>query len=143
MIKITTNQQLLDNFYIFSSSFSSTLCKLLKNYKNNSLQTTVVSRLTVAIALSITDEMKLLDVTGVEKKLTRHHVHWMMVTGWFSFIMAWILHIFYYMIHPSAVDFHPNRLRRKSSVYILGQNIDIFNMFGNIVICIKAIFNIT
>ena len=87
---------------------------------------------TIAIALSVTDEMKLLDVTGAEKKLTRSDVHWMMVTGWISFIIAWVLDIIYYKLHPSAVDFNPNRLRRKLSLYVLGQNVDVSNIFGSL-----------
>ena len=136
------NHHLSDNFFIFSSFFSWTLGMLKQKlpyftvlsvaHPNFALTHVLhyVLRLTIAIVLSITDDMKLLDVNGAEKKLTRSDVHWMMVTGWFTFIIAWILDIIYYKLHPSAVDFNPNRLRRKLSLFVLGQNIDITSIFG-------------
>ena len=70
--------------------------------------------------MQITDNMKLVDVNGFEHEITRHHINMMMVVGWISFFLAWILNIVYYALHPSAVDFNLSRLKKKLTVGVLG-----------------------
>ena len=60
--------------------------------------------------------MKLIDVNGNSHEFTSYHVHMMMAVGWVCFILAWILNIVYYFLHPSAVDFELSRLHEKLKI---------------------------
>ena len=73
--------------------------------------------LTLATIVNITDEMKLIDVNGVEHEFKSEHVHMMLHVGWSFFFIAWILNIIYYKLHPSAVDFRFARVKGKFEEY--------------------------
>ena len=55
--------------------------------------------------------------------------------GWGSFILAWIINIAFYAIHPSRVDVLPSLLHKKMFINILGHKFDIkrrqFYKLGN------------
>ena len=91
----------------------------------------------------MSDDMKLIDVHGVEHKLARHHINWMISVGWLSFFLAAVLNIIYYKLHPSAVDFNLGRMGTKLFLNIFGRPIyiqDILGLFQIIVIIILYIF---
>ena len=67
--------------------------------------------------------MKLIDVNGNSHEFTSYHVHMMMAVGWVCFILAWILNIVYYFLHPSAVDFELSRLHEKLKIPVFGNTI--------------------
>ena len=77
--------------------------------------------LTIATWINMSDDMKLIDVNGFSHKLTSFHVHMMMLTGWLSFILAWIMNILYYKIHPSEVIFDSKKFKEKLFIYIFGE----------------------
>ena len=79
--------------------------------------------------IQMADEMKLIDVHGVEHKLARHHVNWMISIGWVSFFLAAVLNIIYYKLHPSAVDFNFGRIGGKLFLNIFGKPIYIIGKF--------------
>ena len=89
-------------------------------------------RLTALTSLNITGDMKLIDVNGNSHEFTSYHVHMMMIVGWVCFILAWILNIVYYFLHPSAVDFELSRLHEKLKIPV----------FGNIIWDISKTFKI-
>ena len=80
-------------------------------------------RLTALTSLNITGDMKLIDVNGNSHEFTSYHVHMMMIVGWVCFIIAWILNIVYYFLHPSAVDFELSRLHEKLKIPVFGNYI--------------------
>ena len=61
--------------------------------------------------------MKLIDVNGVKHDFKSNHVYMMLKVGWIFFLLAWILHIIYYKLHPSAVDFRLERVKGKYKEY--------------------------
>lgn len=64
--------------------------------------------------------MRLIDVNGRPHDLTEHQVRMMITIGWMTFLAAWVMNIFFYKTHPSAVDFSPKRLKDKMFIYIFG-----------------------
>jgi len=73
--------------------------------------------LTLATLLNITDNMKLIDVNGVKHEFKSDHIYMMLKVGWIFFLLAWILNIIYYKLHPSAVDFRLERVKGKYKEY--------------------------
>ena len=71
----------------------------------------------------MTPTMKLIDVNGVPHDLTEAQVRIMIMTGWLTFLAAWVINIFFYMTHPSSVDFSPKRFKNKMIIYIFGKKI--------------------
>ena len=49
----------------------------------------------------------------------------LLALGWASFILAWIINIAFYAIHPSYVDVLPSLLHRKMFINVLGYKFDI------------------
>ena len=80
-------------------------------------------RLTVITSLSITDNMKLIDVNGNSHEFTSYHINMMMAVGWVCFILAWILNIVYYFLHPSAVDFKLSTFNQKLKIPVFGRTV--------------------
>ena len=65
--------------------------------------------------------MRLIDVNGLPHDLTEHQVRMMITIGWMTFLAAWVMNIFFYKTHPSAVDFSPKRFKDKMFIYIFGK----------------------
>ena len=78
----------------------------------------------------MSNDMKLIDVHGVEHKFARHHINWMISIGWLSFFLAAVLNIIYYKLHPSAVDFNLGRMQRKLFLNIFGRPMYIQDILG-------------
>ena len=55
--------------------------------------------------------------------LNLFHAKMIMMFGWVAFFASWISNIFYYKVHPSAVDFNPWRFRFKLFIYFLGRKV--------------------
>ena len=88
------------------------------------------SRLTISTELSLTNNMKLMDVNGYPHDLTPYQVRMMITIGWIAFFSSWTMNILFYAVHPSAVDFNLERLRDKCYIYILGRKINLFDRKG-------------
>ena len=71
--------------------------------------------------VSLTDDMKLIDVNGITHELTKFQVRMIILTGWLTFLSSWIMNILFYMVHPSSVDINPGRFRNKCFIYIFGK----------------------
>ena len=70
--------------------------------------------------------MKLIDVNGNAHKLTPQQVTGMIIVGWVAFLMAGVMNIAYYKVHPSSVDFSPSRLWKKMFIYLLGKKLSMW-----------------
>ena len=70
--------------------------------------------------------MKLIDVNGNAHKLTPQQVIGMIIVGWVAFLLAGVMNIAYYKVHPSAVDFSPSRLWKKMFIYLLGKKMSLW-----------------
>ena len=87
-------------------------------------------RLTVPVLIeaSLSDSMKLIDVNGNPHPMTKFQVRVMIMIGWLTFLLATLMNILFYKVHPSFVDFKPKRFKEKGFIYLFGRKI-IF--FGN------------
>lgn len=90
----------------------------------------VFSRLTISTELFTTNNMKLIDVNGYPHDLTSFQVRMMIAFGWIAFILSWMFNILFYAVHPSVVDFNPERIRDKCYIYILGRKIHLLSKKG-------------
>ena len=79
--------------------------------------------------VSLTDDMKLIDVNGNTHELTKFQVRMIVITGWLTFLFAWIMNILFYMVHPSSVDVKPARFGDKCFIFIFGKKKSLFG-FG-------------
>ena len=70
--------------------------------------------------------MKLIDVNGDPHRLTPHQVITMIIVGWTAFLLAGVMNIAYYKVHPSSVDFSPRRLYKKMFIYLLGKKMSLW-----------------
>ena len=61
-------------------------------------------RLTIWTAVLMTDEMKLIDVTGKAHSISKRSTRLILVAGWIFFVVSSIFHCIFYKIHPSATD---------------------------------------
>ena len=75
----------------------------------------------MATEVSLTDDMKLIDVNGNSHELTKFQVRMIILTGWLAFISSWIVNILFYTVHPSSVDINPKRFKEKCFFYIFGK----------------------
>ena len=75
--------------------------------------------------VNVTDEMKLIDVNGNPHVMTPRQVGVMIIIGWASFLLAWIMNIMFYKVHPSSVDFSLSGLCKKMFIYICGRKISL------------------
>ena len=79
--------------------------------------------LSVSTALNFKNTMEIKDVNGRPHDFTQYQVQMIMLIGWVAFFASWISNIFYYKVHPSAVDFNTGRFRSKFFVYFLGRKV--------------------
>ena len=49
-------------------------------------------------------EIDVIDDKGMERTITKSNTRWMLFTGWMLQIIAHILNIVYYLIHPSSPE---------------------------------------
>ena len=82
----------------------------------------------MSIEVSLSDQMRLIDVNGNSHPMTKFQVRMMMVIGWLAFLLAGWMNILFYKVHPSFVDFSPKRLKRKCFIYIFGRKIVFFKI---------------
>ena len=87
-----------------------------------------MSRLTVSIETSLSDNMRLIDVNGNPHPLTKFQVRMMIMIGWLAFLLAGMMNILFYSIHPSFVDFSPKRFKEKCFIYFFGSKINFFGI---------------
>ena len=83
--------------------------------------------MTAHTVISMSADMKLIDVNGNTRHLTGHQVKVMMTVGWIAFLGGWLMNILLYKLHPSAVDFSPKRFKQKLFIYICGKPHFFFN----------------
>ena len=50
----------------------------------------------------------------------------MLITGWAAFLLAGVMNIAYYKVHPYSVDFCPKRLWKKMFIYIFGRKMSLW-----------------
>ena len=70
--------------------------------------------------------MKLIDVNGDPHRLTPDQVITMIIVGWAAFLLAGVMNIAYYKVHPSSVDFSLSRLYKKMFIYLLGKKMSLW-----------------
>ena len=78
-------------------------------------------RLTVSIEASLSDSMKLIDVNGNPHPMTKFQVRMMILTAWLAFLLASLMNILFYKVHPSFVDFDPKRFKERGFIYYFGR----------------------
>ena len=61
----------------------------------------------------MTDEMKLIDVTGEAHPISKYNTGWMMGAGWIFFSASFISNYIFYMIHPSATDVSVDAINKR------------------------------
>ena len=79
-------------------------------------------RLTVFTVRNLSDDMWIADINGRPHPLTQYHVQMILVIGWITFLLSWMLNIMYYRVHPSAVD---KNLKTKLFIWILGKRVEL------------------
>ena len=70
--------------------------------------------------------MRLIDVNGNPHPMTKFQVRMMIMIGWLAFLLAGLMNILFYKVHPSFVDFDPKRLKEKCFIYLFGRKIVFF-----------------
>ena len=70
--------------------------------------------------------MRLIDVNGNPHPLTKFQVRMMIMIGWLAFILAVLMNILFYKVHPSFVDFSPKRFKERCFIYLFGRKIAFF-----------------
>ena len=93
----------------------------------------------MATEVSLTDDMKLIDINGNSHELTKFQVRVLILTGWLAFLSAWIMNILFYMVHPSSVDVKPARFGDKCFIFIFGKKKSLFG-FGPVEKGIKKLW---
>ena len=61
----------------------------------------------------MTDEMKLIDVTGKAHPISKRSTGWILVAGWIFFVVSFVFHCIFYKIHPSATDTSLGAIKRR------------------------------
>ena len=80
----------------------------------------------MSIEVSLSDSMRLIDVNGNPHPMTKLQVRMMIMIGWLAFLLAGLMNILFYKVHPSFVDFDPKRLKEKCFIYLFGRKIVFF-----------------
>ena len=75
----------------------------------------------MSIEVSLSDSMRLIDVNGNPHPMTKLQVRMMIMIGWLAFLLAALMNILFYNVHPSFVDFSPKRFKEKCFIYIFGR----------------------
>ena len=89
--------------------------------KSSSIFSRISFRLTVSIEASLSDSMSLIDLNGNPHPLTKFQVRMMIMIGWLAFLLAGLMNVLFYKVHPSFVDFNPKRLNQKCFIYLFGR----------------------
>ena len=80
----------------------------------------------MSIEASLSDSMRLIDVNGNPHPMTKFQVRMMIMIGWLAFLLAGLMNVLFYNVHPSFVDFSPKRFKEKCFIYFFGRKIGIF-----------------
>ena len=99
-------------------------------------------RLTVSIEASLSDSMSLIDVNGNPHPMTKFQVRIMIMIGWLTFLLAALMNILFYKVHPSFVDFKPKRFKERCFIYLFGKKIFFGSGKGINILMDKKILNI-
>ena len=75
----------------------------------------------MSIEASLSDSMKLIDVNGNCHPMTKFQVRMMITIGWLAFLLAALMNILFYKVHPSYVDFNPKRFKERCFIYYFGR----------------------
>ena len=70
--------------------------------------------------------MKLIDVNGNPHPMTKFQVRIMILIGWLTFLLAALMNILFYKVHPSFVDFTPKRFKERCFLHLFGRKIVFF-----------------
>ena len=81
----------------------------------------------MSIEVSLSDSMRLIDVNGNPHPMTKFQVRMMIMIGWLAFLLAALMNVLFYNVHPSFVDFSPKRLKKKCFIYFFGRKIVFFS----------------
>ena len=82
----------------------------------------------MSIEANLSDSMILIDVNGNPHPLTKLQVRMMIMIGWLAFLLAGLMDILFYKVHPSFVDFSPKRFKERCYIYVFGKK---RFLFGN------------
>ena len=77
----------------------------------------------MSIVANLSDSMRLIDVNGISHPMTKFQVKMMILTGWLAFLLAAVMNIVFYKVHPSFVDFSLNRYKEKGLIYLFGRQL--------------------
>ena len=94
--------------------------------------------ITIATEVSLTIDMKLIDVNGNPHELTKFQLRMIILTAWLTYLSSWVIKMIFYTVHPSCVDINPRRFKNKCFIYIFGKKKHLFGLIkGNFetVIC--------
>ena len=80
----------------------------------------------MSIEASLSDNMRLVDMNGNTHLMTRFQVRMMIMIGWLAFLLAGLMNVLFYKVHPSFVDFSPKRFEEKCFIYFFGKKIVFF-----------------
>ena len=69
--------------------------------------------LTISTLTNLKEEMVLLDMHGRHHKLPISVLHRMLVLGWASFFLGWLMNLIFYGVHPCEVSLTPASLKHK------------------------------
>ena len=61
----------------------------------------------------MTDEMRLVDVTGRAHPMEKYNTGWILGAGWIFFGVSFLFHCIFYKIHPSATDISIDAIERR------------------------------
>ena len=84
----------------------------------------------MSIEVSLSDSMRLIDVNGNPHPMTKFQVRMMIMIGWLAFLLAALMNVLFYNVHPSFVDFSPKRFKEKCFIYFFGRKIVFFGSGG-------------
>ena len=61
----------------------------------------------------MTDEMRLIDVTGRAHPIGKYNTGWILGAGWIFFGVSFLFQYIFYKIHPSATDVSNDAIKRR------------------------------
>ena len=69
----------------------------------------------------MSNNMELIDINGNPHTMTKFQVRMMILIGWLTFLLAALMNILFYKVHPSFVDFNPKRFKERCFIYYFGR----------------------
>ena len=75
----------------------------------------------MTIVANLSDSMRLIDVNGIPHPITKFQVKMMILIGWLAFLLAAVMNILFYKVHPSFVDFKLKRFKERCFIYLFGK----------------------